>query len=308
MATSSFDQALVLGLYTESPLHCGAESGLGYVDLPVQRERHTQYPVIPGSTLKGRLKDETEAALGEHHAGIFGTYNETADPPSTTPGSVSFGDGVLVAFPVRSMDKPFRWVTCPFALERVLRLLGAGVESLDAVPRGHAWVREVEDGSSDLLLEELVLEAKARPDLLGDSGPLARLLDLLPAGEAGYDYTRERFLERLTVVSDEDFGDLVTSATDVVTRIKLNFLGTTQTIPASDPEHGKRSKEDREGNLFVEEVVPAETLFAASFRMGARDDLERLSGSLPPVVQLGGGETIGRGVTRLTAVSSGTEG
>lgn len=308
MASTSFEQALVLGLYTESPLHCGAESGLGYVDLPVQRERHTEYPVIPGSTIKGRLKDETEDALGDLHSKIFGTYNEKADPPTTTPGSVSFGDGILAAFPVRSMDKPFRWVTCPFAVERVLRLLGAASEIVGPVPQGEAWVREIEGGVSDLLLEELVLEAHGKSDVFGDSGPLARLIDLLPSEEDGYGYTRDRFLERLTVISDDDFGDLVTAGTDVITRIKLNFLGTTQTIPTTDPKHGERSKEDREGNLFVEEVVPAETLFAASLRMGTVGDLAKLAASLPPVVQLGGGETIGRGVTRLTTMTSGKEG
>ncbi len=35
-----------LYLYTETPLHAGAGSGLSSIDLPIQRERTTQYPMI----------------------------------------------------------------------------------------------------------------------------------------------------------------------------------------------------------------------------------------------------------------------
>ncbi len=35
-----------LYLYTETPLHAGVGSGLSSIDLPIQRERTTQYPMI----------------------------------------------------------------------------------------------------------------------------------------------------------------------------------------------------------------------------------------------------------------------
>ena len=115
MGRKTLDPVAVLGLYTETPLHCGAESGLGYVDLPVQRERHTSYPVIPGSTLKGVLRDELKGVLDEQqHLRVFGSDD------AKTPGEVAFCDGVIVAFPVRSSHAAFHWTTCPLALERVL--------------------------------------------------------------------------------------------------------------------------------------------------------------------------------------------
>ena len=49
--------AALLGLHAQTALHPGSGSALGTVDLPVQRERHTQWPTIPGSTLKGILPD-----------------------------------------------------------------------------------------------------------------------------------------------------------------------------------------------------------------------------------------------------------
>ena len=36
----------MLFLYVETPLHAGSGRGLGTVDLPIQRERATGYPMI----------------------------------------------------------------------------------------------------------------------------------------------------------------------------------------------------------------------------------------------------------------------
>lgn len=45
-----------------TPLHVGSGTGLGYVDLPIYREAHTDFPAIPSSAIKGafrsrRIKD-----------------------------------------------------------------------------------------------------------------------------------------------------------------------------------------------------------------------------------------------------------
>src|SRR5437879_1083059 len=47
----------VLFLHAQTALHPGSGTALGVVDLPVQRERHTQWPLVPGSALKGILRD-----------------------------------------------------------------------------------------------------------------------------------------------------------------------------------------------------------------------------------------------------------
>lgn len=285
----------VLGLYTETPLHCGAESGSGYVDLPIQRERHTRYPVIPGSTLKGVLRDEMtpEERLGKAKVQkIFGS--DQRDEPS--PGIVSFGDGLIVAFPVRSSGAPFHWVTCPFVLERLGRLFGGRAALVPPKPpeAGHAWGKT----SGEVLLEEIRLTVESKPEFFDGNGGsgLAALLDLLP-DDARFAHTRRVFPDRLLIVRDEDFKELVETGTDVLTRIKLNDLGTTTTLT---PERAEELKvEDREGNLFVEEVVPPETLFACSIRStGNAVDLDEKLGKLP-LLRVGGDETIGRGLTHL---------
>ena len=302
MATKTFSDIGVLGLYAETSLHCGAEGGTGYVDLPVQRERHTLYPVIPGSTLKGVLADELRGNLADaEHLAIFGRYIE--DPQggvaSTSPGKVSFGDGILIAFPVRSSQAPFHWVTCPFVLERAFRALNANAQAPADPGPARAWARE----SGTVLLEELRLECDPDPGFFdGGTGGLSRLLGLFPGEARGFSYTRNLFPERLLIVSNQNFKHLVETGTEVLTRIKLNALGTTTNLEGEEYEH--LSSWERQGNLFVEEVVPPETLFLAALRGEStwNGPLQK-SFESRPVIRLGGDETIGRGVTHLTFVA-----
>ena len=43
----------ILYLFTRTPLHVGAGASVGAIDQPIQRERHTGHPIIPGSSIKG---------------------------------------------------------------------------------------------------------------------------------------------------------------------------------------------------------------------------------------------------------------
>ena len=290
MASKTFTQIAVLGLYTETPLHCGAESAAGYVDLPIQRERHTGYPVIPGSTIKGVLKDEMVALGPSKSKTYFGDSDQATQ--TTNPGQVSFGDGIIVAFPVRSTEGPFQWVTCPFVLERAWRALGSK-HTVTVPDEGKAWAKS----EGDVLLEELLVTRSSDASLFADKGPVAALLELIPASN-GFEYTRKIFLDRLLVLNDRDFQELVETGTEVVTRIKLSALKTTTNL--KDGEHPEILGEDRKGNMFVEEVVPPETLFLCVLR--APEGSGFADEEIPEVIRLGGDETIGRGVTHIIRV------
>ena len=52
--------ATPLFLICETPLHAGSGSDLGVIDLPIQRERHTSFPKIEGSSLKGAIRQACE--------------------------------------------------------------------------------------------------------------------------------------------------------------------------------------------------------------------------------------------------------
>ena len=289
MGTKTFDPLAVLGLYTETPLHCGSESSAGYVDLPVQRERHTDFPVIPGSTIKGVLRDEfvsrlkREGKVLDQVDQVFGKAEGKDNKTSGAAGSVSFGDGMLVAFPVRSSIHPFHWVTCPFALERVYRALREDLpKGIGSVKIGEALAKE----GGPVLLEEITVTKGQSDALFGKDGTLNRLLDLIPRDNRGFEYTRSILLDRLLVVSDADFTELVKTGTEVLTRIKLDEVtGTTS---------------GKSGNMFVEEVVPPETLFFCALRSAAPGVLP--VDDIPELLRIGGDETIGRGLTHVATV------
>jgi len=125
-------------IITETPLHPGSGSELGIVDLPIQRERHTDYPKIEGSGLKGSLREAMEVSNKEMEMNsqkkirskdkikykdveketdyislVFGPEegNEHA-------GSITFTDARILLFPIKALKGVFGWVTCPAVLER----------------------------------------------------------------------------------------------------------------------------------------------------------------------------------------------
>ncbi len=51
-------QTRILYLFTRTPLHVGAGASVGAIDQPVQRERHTGFPIVPGSSLKGSFAEQ----------------------------------------------------------------------------------------------------------------------------------------------------------------------------------------------------------------------------------------------------------
>ncbi len=107
----------VLFIHAQTPMHPGAGTALGVVDLPVQRERHTQWPLIPGTSLKGVLRDAargpSDSSDEEKVTDAFGPDTKDADKHA---GAITVTDARLLAFPVRSLRGVFAWVTCPSVL------------------------------------------------------------------------------------------------------------------------------------------------------------------------------------------------
>ena len=48
-------------LHAISPVHAGAGSATGAVDLPIQRERHTGWPHIQASGIKGAFREHCQS-------------------------------------------------------------------------------------------------------------------------------------------------------------------------------------------------------------------------------------------------------
>ncbi len=115
-----------------SPLHAGSGDSLAVVDLPIQRERHTNWPHVQASAVKGALRSHFRNFNQEKGTGnnprylcniIFGSDTqdgwEAGDEQESLPGAISVSDARLLAFPVRANIAPFVRVTCPAFLERL---------------------------------------------------------------------------------------------------------------------------------------------------------------------------------------------
>ena len=51
----------ILGLLAETSIHAGTGQTVGAIDLPIQREKHTNWPCIYGSAMKGALRAQAES-------------------------------------------------------------------------------------------------------------------------------------------------------------------------------------------------------------------------------------------------------
>ena len=83
-----------LFLVTETPLHAGSGSDLGIVDLPIQRERHTRFPKIEASSLKGAIREtfEERAASVDEEIKIHRTFGFDEKSKNIKVAEDFFGD------------------------------------------------------------------------------------------------------------------------------------------------------------------------------------------------------------------------
>ena len=51
-------EAMLMFVHALTSLHAGTGQGVGVIDLPIARERATDLPLVPGSSLKGCLREK----------------------------------------------------------------------------------------------------------------------------------------------------------------------------------------------------------------------------------------------------------
>ena len=297
-----FQNKAVMFLYAVSPVHMGAGSATGIIDNPIQRERHTHHPCFAGSGIKGAVRHGFETIGGDPGLIklLFGPEPKAGE--ELHAGAVSFGDGQLVAFPVRCLKNGYVYATCPQALARTQRLLslvgaGGGWE-IPAVPEGRCAVGNpaLLSPGKKLHLEAFEYEAGGTDDsAAGKLGALAKdLADRALPQEDGYAFFRNKLKTDLVVLSDTDFAYFVEHATLVEPHVRINDA----TGTADD------------GGLFYTENLPPESLliaplFASGTRAGKQngDEMEAAEVMLKirsaidgKTLQIGGDATTGRGL------------
>ncbi|TMQ11910.1 MAG: hypothetical protein E6J90_33420, partial [Deltaproteobacteria bacterium] len=82
-------------IHATSPLHAGVGTGLDAINLPTARERWTGYPFLPGSSVKGVLREVAER-LHESKAltqkEVFGAFGPSTDYAGDARGGLVFSD------------------------------------------------------------------------------------------------------------------------------------------------------------------------------------------------------------------------
>lgn len=301
------DKRLIF-VHALSPLHAGTGQGVGVIDLPIAREKATGLPYLPGSSLKGTLRDEfngdPDTSRDLRHK-IFGPDKNHA---SEHAGAIQFTDQTLLLLPVRSLAGTFAWVTSPYILRRLKRdaldagVVEAGANGLPAeipepVDEGHCVVHsKKDDGAAGTALLVSGVDRVCLEDL-----------DLVPAESASVkawaDWLKGRVFpggspwqtmlgERLCVVHDDVLSFMLNTATEITARVKIK----------------DDAKTVERGGLWYEEALPAETVLfglALSFpnprtQMTDVEIFSAIQPKLDRTLQFGGKATVGRGICRVS--------
>ena len=293
-----FENKAVMFLYAVSPVHMGAGSATGIIDNPIQRERHTNHPRFAGSGIKGAVRHGFEA-IGGDPALINDLFGPESGAGDLHAGAVSFGDGQLVAFPVRCLKNGYVYATCPQALARAQRLLGlvgdGGGWKIPAVPEGRCAVLNPHLLSQKSKLHLEAFEYEADDNVTEGLDTLAADLATNAFPQDGaYTFFRDKLKTDLVVLSDTDFAYFAEHATLVEPHVRID-----DTTGTAD-----------DGGLFYTENLPPESLliaplFASRTRAGKNGEAEMEAAEVMlkirtaidgKTLQIGGDATTGRGL------------
>lgn len=315
-----FKQSDVIFFYAESSVHIGGGRSVGVIDKAIQRERHTDYPVGPSSGVKGAIRDwfgnyhQHNDQDGQEKIKItFGPDSEEADANSYA-GAAAFTDAKILLFPVRSLKGVFAWVTSPYAIQRLardLQKMGNGSASeIQNIPQPAKGSVAASNSTEVALKNQVVLEEYTFGINHEDSAKMNNLTtwlkkNAIPDSDE-YEFWKERLMDYLLVLHDDDFRDFLKHSTEVQARVKLG--------------KGKSSDTKKGGNLFYEEFLPAETiLYSQVFTQDALAPetpgefseagaimryLKNLNGKR---VQFGANESIGKGIMHAHFLNGKTE-
>ncbi|EIC30032.1 MULTISPECIES: type III-B CRISPR module RAMP protein Cmr4 [Methylomicrobium] len=309
-----FQETRIAFLYCVSPVHMGTGTAVGgLIDNPIQRERHTEYPMMAGSGIKGAIRhdywaqDKSSKLLNR----LFGPENDASEHA----GALSFSDGQLAAFPVRCPKAGYVYATSPLLLARLKRQLALAKTQVDWV------IPNLESGKcriinpdlmtdSKLALEAYELEPQIDPALKQVAEWLAA--NALPESD-DFAYFRKKLADDLVLLSDDELHYFVVNSTVVEPHVRIDDI--------SGTADG--------GALFYTENLPPESILftvimasqeryrrgdSAENRMDATqiintlvNDGENWQALQGRMVQFGGDASTGRGQIVCSIVGGGHE-
>ncbi|WP_277300064.1 type III-B CRISPR module RAMP protein Cmr4 [Treponema succinifaciens] len=296
-----FENTSIAIMYAVTPCHAGSGSALGVVDLPIQRERHTNWPMIQASGVKGafranfdrfknKIADKEQIKDFERLSeSVFGTSSDGG-----YAGSLSISDAKILAFPMRSNVSPFVWITCPAVLKRLEKDLSV------------ANFNSIEFDSSKFSVSDDKAISLGKSELKGNI--LLEDYEVQVADTKIEEFSKIssffKDAERLLLVSDDVFNYGVSNCTQIMAQIRIDSkTGTTQ-----------------DGSLRYQEELPSDTIMYTVIHWGdSKNSVEdKLKAEtikkfiteevIANHIQIAGDETCGRGVFQLAWNHSSREG
>lgn len=251
-----YESARALVLYAVEPVHVGAATGAGGVDLPVARDARggdqpgeRGDPILTFSALRGAFRDVCPTAL---RPVLLGDAPDE-DSNEGRRGALTFTDALPLLFPVRSSKGGFAWVTCWRVLAEFAGR-GRGT-TLDLAPDGqNEGERDKADEVRIAPGSALALRSPSGASFVVIAGSrytateVAALHTWLHTRLGGVSPGEAALAARIAVVADEVFAWLVESETERRARVRID--GNTGTVAAQA--------------LFSVEAVPRDTFFFGS--------------------------------------------
>lgn len=238
-------------LQTITPLHVGAGKGVGFIDMPIMREKVTDWPLVPGSAAKGVLRDHFfQNGNDEQKKLIDIAFGKQIVDDSSNAGSLILTDAHIVCLPVRSLYGTFAYIASPLVLERLKRdLEAAGYKDLPSTlnpARNEVLLVNGSKivGEGRVFFEDLDFIAKEDKNAKEWAEMLAGVI--FPKESAKEAVWKGIFEERFAVLNDDCFNFLSKTGTEVTAHVRIE----------------DDSKIVARGALWYEEALPAEAILA----------------------------------------------
>lgn len=270
-----------------TPLHTGGSVQEGNL-MGIAREVHTEFPYLPASSLRGKIRAELGAIHPDEVDIFFGQKIKDGQQP--TEGEVWFADATLLFFPIASLNHHLIWITCPLWLERWNRWFKSAplTKSLkivrDSLVSGKSAL--VSFPTSELYLQTALLKAAHLEQF--DFPEISEIKPLFESSSLVW-----QIQDRLVILGDEDCIALVDMGLQREVRVALE----------------EESKKVKGGSFRAEEAIPPETILF--FPWGTKPEKEEnqtteirkgIVDILKDRLQFGGLEGLGRGWTDLITV------
>jgi CRISPR-associated protein Cmr4 len=228
-----------------TPLHVGSGRGVGFIDLPIMREKVTGWPLVPGSAVKGVMREHF-VRKGTDIKLIDAAFGKGGDDMGNA-GSLVLSDARIVCLPVRSLYGTFAFVVCPLVLERLKRDLDSAGHKSGPVEMAFEDDEVVVTTGSKVERNGNVLLEDLDFAIISDNGETnawaVLLAGLLFPNDAAW---QGIFKERFVILSNNCFSFLSETGTEVNARIKID----------------QEKKIVVGGALWYEESLPSETILA----------------------------------------------